>query len=341
MPQPSWLPRSQAQTPLSVGVLLNHQSDGKPVRRMRTRYRRRLRIQRASLTAAMLLLLAAVCWQSVARRLALPTLHASTFLPESFWTRGDIRNDLTLMSHTRVARVSRQVQGTYPYSVIPGGVRDVADLQEHAARDYVVRRHFARFDYRHARLVRSDKARQVYLSYRLRDRLFWTRKKVRLLQAELLLTDGKITARARCGNQISETPKSEVSEEEPSEEVLDQPVAEIEPIGPALPFRFPHVRPNIPGADAVPPSGPKLFAGGFNFPYVGFGIPVPHGLCESAAQEQFEKAHGIVDDEKKEKRCRDHRKPPAVPEPATIVLISSGLAAIGWRHRRAGRKSAA
>ena len=90
----------------------------------------------------------------------------------------------------------------YPYSVIPGGVRDVADLQEHAARDYVVRRHFARFDYRHARLVRSDKARQVYLSYRLRDRIFWTRKKVRLLQAELLLTDGKITARARCGNQI-------------------------------------------------------------------------------------------------------------------------------------------
>jgi hypothetical protein len=158
------------------------------------------------------------------------------------------------MSHTRVARVSRQVQGTYPYSVIPGGVRDVADLQEHAARDYVVRRHFARFDYRHARLIRSDKARQVYLSYRLRDRIFWTRKKVRLLQAELLLTDGNITARARCGNQISETPKAEVSEEEPAEEVLDQPVADIEPIGPALPFRFPNVRPNIPGADAVPPA---------------------------------------------------------------------------------------
>jgi PEP-CTERM motif len=48
-----------------------------------------------------------------------------------------------------------------------------------------------------------------------------------------------------------------------------------------------------------------------------------------------------VDDEKKEKRCHERHKHPTVPEPATIVLISSGLAAIGWRHRRAARKSAA
>ena len=313
--------------------------DEKSVRKKRSWYRRRLRFQRASLTFVMLLLVAAVSWQSIARRFALPTLHTSNFLPESFWTRGDIRNGLTLMSHAHARRVSRHVQGTYPYSVIPGGVRDVADLQEQAARDYVVRRHFARFDYRHARLVRSNKSRQVYLSYRIRDRIFWTRKKVRLLQAELLLTDGNITARARCGNQISETPKPEVSEEEPPEEVLDQPVAEIEPIGPALPFRFPHVRPNLPGANADPPSGPQLFAGGFYFPYVGFGVPIPRG-CESAAQERFEEAHGIFDDAKKEKRCRDHHKPPTVPEPATIVLMSSGLVAVFWRHRRKASKEA-
>ena len=301
---------------------------------MRSWYRRRLRLQRASLTVVMVLLLGAVCWQSIARRFALPSLHTSNFLPDSFWTRGDIRSDLTLMSHARAERGAGRVPKAYPYSVIPGGVRDVADLQEHAARDYVVRRHFARFDYRHGRLVRSDKARQVYLSYRLRDRIFWTRKKVRLLPAELLLTDGEITARARCGNQISETPKPEVSEEEPAEDVLDQPVAAIEPIGPALPFRFPRVRPNIPGADAVPPSGPQLFAGGFNFPYVGFGVTIPRGLCESAAQERFEEAHGIVDDEKKEKHCRERRKPPTVPEPATVLLMSSGLAAICWCARR-------
>jgi hypothetical protein len=294
---------------------------------MRSWYRRRLRIQRALLTAGMLLLLVGACWQSVARRLSLPALHASNFLPESFWTRGNVRNKLALMAHARTVRISSGSQQTYPYSVIPGGVRDVADLQEHAARDYVVRRHFGNFNYRRARLVRSDKAREVYLSYRIRDRVFWTRRKVRLLPAELLLTDGTITARARCGNQLSETPKPEVSDEEPAADVLDQPVAEIAALGPVLPFHFPTVRPSLPGVDADPPGGPKLFAGGFNFPYVDFGSHVPH-LCKPGEEE-------------KDKRCRHHHKPPAVPEPATLLLITSGLAAIGWRHRRAGRTSAA
>lgn len=293
---------------------------------MRSWYRRRRRIRQALVTTGMLLLLAAVCWQSVARRFSLPTLHASNFLPESFWTRGDIRTNLALMSHARVVHVARPGQATYPYSVIPGGVRDVADLQEQAARDYVVRRHFAGFNYRRARLVRSGKIREAYLSYRVRDRVFWTRRKVRLLSAELLLTDGVITARARCGNQLSETPKSEVSEEEPAADVLDQPVAEIAAIGPVLPFHFPGVHPNLPGADAIPPTGPQLFTARFSFPYANFGDSIPH-LCKPGEED-------------KDKRCRHHHKPPSVPEPATLLLMTSGLVAIGWRRYRVGRTSA-
>jgi len=305
-------------------VYLNDRGAGKPVRRIRSWYRRRLRIQRALLTTSMLLLVAAACWQSAARRWSVPTLHASNFLPESFWTRGNVRNNLALMAHAHTVRVSSAGQQTYPYSVIPGGVRDVPDLQEHAARDYVVRRHFAGFNYRRARLIRSDKAREVYLSYRIRDHVFWTRRKVQLLPAELLLTDGTITARARCGNQLSENPKPEVSDEEPAADVLDQPVAEIVALGPVLPFHFPTVHPSLPGIDANPPTAPKLFAGGFSFPYVDFGgTRVPH-LCKPGEEE-------------KDKRCRHHHKPPAVPEPATLLLIVSGLAAIGWRFRREGR----
>ncbi len=313
---------------------MNDPSSGKSVRRRRTWYRRRLRTQRILIAALMMSGLAAACWQAAARFLALPTLHTSSFVPESFWTRGDVRTNLTIMSHARAARVTTGVPGVYAYSVIPGGVRDATELREIAARDYVVRRHFKGFDYDHARLVRSDKAREVYLSYRIRDRIFWTRRKVHLLEAELLLTDGKITARARCGNQVSETPKSEISEEEPDEAVLDQPVADFSPIGPALPFRLPNVRPSLPGADAIPPSAPQLFAGGFRFPYVDFGVPIPRGVCESAAQEQFEESHGIMDNEKKEKNCRHHHKPPPVPEPATILLLSSGFAAIGLPYPR-------
>src|SRR5258708_2114366 len=290
---------------------------------MRSWYRRRRRVRRALLTSAMVVVLPVVCWQNLARFLPLPAFHASNLLPESFWARGDVRGKLALMAHAHVVHVLRDGHGVYPYSVIPGGVRDVADLQEHAARDYVVRRHFAGFNYQRAHLVRSGTSREVYLSYRLRDRVYWTRKKVRLLEAELLITDGTITARARCGNQIPETPKPEVSDEEPAAPVLDEPVREIAALGPVLPFHLLPVHPNLPGADAIVPSGPKLFAGGFHFPFVDFNVTVPH-VC------------GADDHDQDDKRCHKKRRHPPAPEPATWLLLSSGLAAISWQYFRAG-----
>lgn len=310
---------------------MNHGRDRRVGRRRRSWYRRRLRNRRIVLAATMLLLLVAVCWQRAARFLSLPTLHTSSILPESFWTRGDIHRNLPLMSHARLPRVVHLDQSTYPYSVIPGGVRDAVELREIAARDYVVRRHFAGFDFNRARLVRSDKAREVYLSYRIRDRVFWTRKKVRLLAAELLLTDGKITARTRCGNQVSETPKGEVSDEEPETDLLDQPVTEIEPIGPSLPFRFAGPRPDLPGTDVAPPRGPELFYARYYFPYVEFGVPIPRGVCKPGDD------HGDPDHRK---RCK-HHKPPVVPEPASVLLVCTGLALVTWRYVRSNRSQVA
>src|SRR5258708_17188984 len=176
--------------------------------------------------------LAGACWQNAAHYFSLPTLHASQVLPDSFWTRGNIRKDLAFMA-ARSAKPTKflpRIPGAYPYSVVPGGVKDPGDLRYAALRDYVVRRHYAHFDYNHARLVRATEARQVYLSYRIRDNIFWTRRRIRLHLGELLLTDGKITARARCGNQISENAKPEVSNEEPDADILDRPVAEIGPM---------------------------------------------------------------------------------------------------------------
>jgi hypothetical protein len=324
-----------ALAPVTVGVRLSGFSVRGVVRRRRTWYRRRLRFQRVLVAASLLFLLAAAGWQRVARHFALPTVHPSRILPDSFWARRDVRNNLAVWASS--ARV-RSAPGprVYPYSVIPGGVRDANELREMAARDYVVARHFAHFNYHRAHLVRSSERRAVFLSYRLRNQIFWTRKKVNLQPGEWLLTDDSVTARTRCGNQISETPKSEVSEEEPAEDVLDQPVADIEPIGPSLPLRAALAKPSLPGANGTPPRPPRLFAGGFIFPYVGMGVPVS-GLCESPAQEQWEQSHGIVDNEKAEKKCRQHHKPPPVPEPRTLLLISSGLAAVYWRYRRTRR----
>jgi hypothetical protein len=208
---------------------LNDGAKGKTVRRRRSWYRRRLRMRRSLAALVVSTLIAAACWQNAARYFALPSWHASQVLPDSFRTRSNVRKDLALMAarSAKPAQVFAPIPSIYPYSVVPGGVKDPDDLRSVAASDYVVRRHYAHFDFSHAHLVRATEAREVYLSYRIRDTVFWTRKKIRLHLGEMLLTDGKITARARCGNQISDTAKPEVSEEEPAEDVLDQPVAQL------------------------------------------------------------------------------------------------------------------
>jgi len=308
-------------------AVLNDAATGKTVRRRRSWYRRRLRAQRIMSAVVLGTVLAGACWQNAAHYFSLPTLHASQVLPDSFWTRGNIRKDLAFMA-ARSAKPTKslpRIPSAYPYSVVPGGVKDPNDLRYAALRDYVVRRHYAHFDFSHARLVRATEARQVYLSYRIRDNIFWTRRRIRLHLGELLLTDGKITARARCGNQISENAKPEVSNEEPDADILDRPVAEIGPM-PSLFTRPVLAPPDLPGGEPV---APKLFAGGFFFPYVPVGVPIPSGLCRAG-------------EEKVDGHCRHQRhKPPPVPEPSTFALIASGMALILWRYRRTGGPVAA
>ena len=195
------------------------------------------------------------------------------------------------------------------------------DLRYKALRDWVVRRHYAHFDYGHARLERATEAREVYLSYRVRDTIFWTRRRIRLHPGELLLTDGKITARARCGNQISDTAKPEVSDEEPDEDILDQPVAGIE-AAPSLPIRPMLAPPDLPGGE---PIAPKLFAGASS-----------SRTCRSVCR--FLPGFATTTTKWLTGICRHKRhKKPVVPEPSTMVLIGSGLALILWRYRRTGR----
>ena len=306
---------------------MNDDAIGKTVRRRRSWYRRRLRIQRTLAAVVASALIAGACWQNAARHFSLPSWHASQISSDSFWARRDIRKDLALMA-TRSAKPAKSlagIPGVYPYSVVPGGVQDPNGLREAAARDYVIRRHYARFDYSQARLVRATEAREVYLSYRIRDTVFWTRKKIRLHPGELLLTDGKITARARCGNQISDTAKPEISNEEPEEDVMDRPVAQIEP-GPSFPVRPLLTPPDLPGGE---PIAPQLFANIFNFPYVPVAVPIPSGACH-------------LNDEMVSGHCRPkHHHTPPVPEPSTMVLAASGLAFILWRYRKTIRPVAA
>ncbi len=301
--------------PVSSGAAI-----GKRTRRRRTWYRRRLRMRRILLAVDVGTVVVGACWQNLANYFS-PSWRNARVLPEASWIRGNIHR--TTVPSGRPAKYLTRIPGVYPYSVVPGGVKDPQDLHDAALRDAVVRRHFSHFDFAHAQLIRSTELREVYLSYRIRNTVFWTRKKVRLLPGELLLTDGKITARARCGNQISDTAKPEVSDEEPDEDVIDQPVA-VAAAAPSLPIRPMLNPPELPVGAINPPQ--NFTGGGFVFPSIPVGLPLPYGPCPAGEN---------VDGHCKHKH---HHKPTGEsPEPSTIVLLGAGMAVILWRYRRFSR----
>ncbi len=163
----------------------------------------------------------------------------------------------------------------YPYSVIPGGVRTPAELREVSARDPAVGEHYAGFDFQKARVVNVQQARMVYLSYRIGDKIYWTTKKVSLHAGENLITDGKITARTRCGNQVSALPQKNAFPQEPAIAEFDKPVGGISPRVP-FPENFHSALESLPGlglgAPALSPAGPGVLALGGSSP-LGGGFP--------------------------------------------------------------------
>lgn len=286
------------------------------VRRRRTWYRRRLRKRRVFAATLIGLAIAIGCWQNAINLLS---PHAAGFFSasgNSFGGRRAWQESGFVPAHAaKHAYYVNRVPGVYPYSVIPGGVRNPQSLRQAAARDRAVAHHFAHFDYDQAHLVRLSAPRDVFVSYRIRDTVFWTQKRIHLAAGEMLLTDGKITARAKCGNQISDTAKPEVSKEEPEEDILDQEVA-LEPLSPALPLRILGT-PDLPAGEPV---APKLFAGNFGFPYVPYGLPMPPRNC-------------AFEDVLLNKHCQVHKKT-TTPEPSTFLLLATGLATLAWGYRR-------
>jgi hypothetical protein len=95
--------------------------------------------------------------------------------------------------------------------------------------DPVVAEHYARFAVSQARIIRASETQFMHVSYRLRNKVYWTAKKIRIPKGESLITDGKEVARTRCGNMVSAAPQEPVSEEEPTVETLDMPLlAQVE-----------------------------------------------------------------------------------------------------------------
>jgi hypothetical protein len=124
-----------------------------------------------------------------------------------------------------------------------------------------------------------------------------------------------------------------VAQAEPTAAQLEELIPQmVPPVQVDLPAQFHSAllsssAPPGPGpTSAPPPRGaipwlPPLPAGGGG------------GACETPEEEKREQKAGIHDDESKETHCPT--KPPApVPEPGSILLVSSGLAVIVAAYRK-------
>jgi hypothetical protein len=123
----------------------------------------------------------------------------------------------------RAPELAKTDRTLYPYSVIPGGVRNSAELRNAVAHDEVVARHYSDFDLRRVHVARLKEARAVFVSFRVGSRIFWTKNRLNLPAGETVVTDGEHMARTRCGNRISEAPVGPVLNNEPSPEAMEIP----------------------------------------------------------------------------------------------------------------------
>ena len=196
----------------------------------------------------------------------------------------------------------------YPYSVIPGGVESAADLKNSVLHDPVVAKHYEDFAVERTRVVRLNQNRSLYVSYRLGNRVFWSRKPMMLPKGETVITDGEHVARTRCGNRLSEVLAGPILAAGPELESAPE-VAEIFPgspgaLGPPELPGLPVPTSTPPITSVTPPGSPLPPGGGIIVPPI---IPVP---------------------------SRGTTPPPVpTPEPQTLLMLSAGLTGL-WLARK-------
>ena len=251
-------------------------------------------------------------------------------------------NDATQSALLQLQRESipaPETRRVYPYSVVPGGVHDVRELKWAVEHDPLVAAHYAGFNFARARLVQLAFTRSVYVSYRIGNRLYWTRRRVRLQKGETLITDGKMTARTRCANRVEETPQQATSQNEPPATKFDEPV--LPALGtaqatPPIPFESSLLnRQGIPGLGPAPPL--NLYDPITNGSWTPIAPPPLPSVCGIGTKKKGEQGGGTTtttgSGKKKSVDPCGSGTGTEVPEPGTWLLVGSGLAGIYWKAR--------
>jgi len=215
---------------------------------------------------------------------------------------------------TGIDAVSVPARPYYNYSVIPGGARNAQELARAIQTDEVVADHYRDLDPSTMHPQTVPVARMAHVSYRLNDRVFWTKKPVRIYEGETILTNGQTEIRARCGNAISMAPLLPTSDDEPESTEFDAltetgPLLvafDLPPAGApsALAGPLGEVAGNgVPLASVVPPFGLGMggYASGANHGQAHEGIPedapldistAPSSGCEPTSGLNAATVHG-------------------------------------------------
>ncbi|MFZ0881927.1 MAG: hypothetical protein WAN14_00895 [Candidatus Acidiferrales bacterium] len=220
----------------------------------------------------------------------------------------------------------------YPYSVIPGGARSAAELRSAVAHDNVVAEHYSDFNLEKTRVTRLSEARAVFVSYRIGNRIFWTKNRMTLPEAETVLTDGAHMARTRCGNRLSEVPGEPVLKAEPSPEAMELPAARGPLAMLVAPPEIPLVAPPTtgivapetpPGSIFIPPIVPFFPLGGTPVPPGPPTTPPPSGPPPSGPPPAGPPPPPPP-------------PPVSAPEPSSVLTLTAGLVGL-WIFRRKNR----
>lgn len=146
----------------------------------------------------------------------------------------------------------------FPYSIVPGGVRDARELQSAASHDPVVARHYSDFRIAAARTVRLERPLEMYVSYRRNNQVYWTKNRMLIPTGETLISDGENLARVRCANRLSAIAAKPVAVTDPTKEELNAPEFVPPLMAELLPGEGVDLFPGVPdGAIPALSSGPN------------------------------------------------------------------------------------
>jgi hypothetical protein len=213
----------------------------------------------------------------------------------------DDRPHQSAIAASATARPSNRL--VFPWSVVSGGVDSPLAMRAAMREDPVVESHYAGLNSASFRAEILHTKRQGYVSYRIRDEIYWTRRMVTLQAGEVILNNGRFQIRGRCGNLISETPREPTAPAamEPEEPAMDRPVPEAQlmysPPLPAYPIPETESLPNpkqsgtgqemttvLPRPDSQEVLPPIWTAGGGSTGLVGvIGTPGGGGTAETPA----------------------------------------------------------